>query len=172
MSDVKRYAFQIHRRPYGLEEVGSGNLVMHSDYAKLEAEAQALREEVARLHSTMIAAAEEIHEHWDAHCDEEGYGPSNLMYRLEKCIDADYPGYTAGAFARLEQEVAALRARVVVVPNGWGIERVHPEDGIGFIIRSPRQHGVGSGTAVWSDSENPAEQLLALMLNEVVHEAS
>lgn len=102
--------------------------------AKLEAEVQALREEVGRLHSTMIAAAEEIHEHWDAHCDEEGYGPSNLMYRLEKCVDADYPGYTAGAFARLEQEVAALeeengllraelaecealRARVVVLPS-------------------------------------------------------
>ncbi|KWR82507.1 hypothetical protein [Pseudomonas sp. PI1] len=71
----------------------------------------------------------------------------------------------------LRDEVAALRASVVV-PDGWTIERVQPEDGVGFIVRSPRQAGVCGGTAVWSDAENPAEQLLALMLNEVVHEAS
>lgn len=59
MSDVKRYAFQIHRRPYGLEEVRSGNLVMHSDYAKLKAEAQALREEVAALRARVVVMAPE-----------------------------------------------------------------------------------------------------------------
>lgn len=29
------------------------------------------------------AAAVEIEEHWDAHCGEDGYGPSNLLYRLQ-----------------------------------------------------------------------------------------
>ncbi|WP_236175961.1 hypothetical protein [Pseudomonas pseudonitroreducens] len=115
--------------PYQLLEQQVAALRQHkNDYMEaaegtrlaLEAEAQALREEISRLHSTMVAAAEEIHEHWDAHCDEEGYGPSNLMYRLEKCIDADYPGYTAGAFAQLREQVAALRARVVV-PDGYAI---------------------------------------------------
>ena len=111
MSNVKRYTVGLSTCLLPDEVVDSAN------YAKLEAEAQALKAEISRLHSTMIAAAEEIHEHWDAHCDEEGYGPSNLMYRLEKCIDADYPGYTAGVFAQLREEVAALRARVVVVPD-------------------------------------------------------
>ncbi|WP_435607676.1 hypothetical protein [Pseudomonas knackmussii] len=96
-------------------EFRTDDFVLASDYDALKSDAQALKAEISRLHSTMIAAAEEIHEHWDAHCDEEGYGPSNLMYRLEKCIDADYPGYTAGAFAQIREEVAALRARVVVV---------------------------------------------------------
>jgi len=34
-----------------------------------------LREEISDLHTTMMAAAVEIQEHWQAHCDEEGCGP-------------------------------------------------------------------------------------------------
>ena len=64
------------------------------------AELRRLHEENARLKTVMIAAAEEIAEHWDAHCDEEGYGPANLMHRLEKGIPAQY-GYKAGDFAEL-----------------------------------------------------------------------
>jgi len=52
------------------------------------------------LRSVMIAAAEEISAHWDAHCDDEGYGPSNLMHRLEKGLPSEY-AYKAGDFERL-----------------------------------------------------------------------
>jgi len=59
------------------------------------------------MQSVMIAAAEEIQRCWPAHCDKEGYGPANLMHRLEKGIPSQY-GYTAGAFAKLEAENKAL----------------------------------------------------------------
>jgi hypothetical protein len=68
----------------------------------------ALRAELAKIRTVMIAAAEEISEHWDAHCDAEGYGPVNLMHRLEQGIPSEY-GYTAGEFARLRAEMDALR---------------------------------------------------------------
>ena len=62
----------------------------------------------ASLRTVMIAAAEEIQAHWDAHCDAEGYGPANLMRRLEEGIPSQY-GYTAGRFAELETGNKALR---------------------------------------------------------------
>ena len=61
-----------------------------------------LRAEVRLLKTVMVAAAEEIAAHWDAHCDEEGYGPANLMHRLEKGIASEY-AYKAGDFARLQE---------------------------------------------------------------------
>lgn len=65
----------------------------------------------AKLRSVMIAAAEEIQRHWDAHCDAEGYGPANLQHRLEEGIAAEY-GYTAGAFETLRARAeAAEKAR-------------------------------------------------------------
>lgn len=69
----------------------------------LLSELDALRADNANLRTVMIASAEEIAAHWDAHCDAEGYGPQNLQRRLEEGIPSKY-GYTAGAFA-------ALRAR-------------------------------------------------------------
>lgn len=68
-----------------------------------------LRAEVASLKTVMVAAAEEISAHWQAHCDAEGYGPQNLVRRLEEGIPSEY-GYTAGAFAALRAEVKGLRA--------------------------------------------------------------
>lgn len=73
------------------------------------AELRRLHEENARLKTVMVAAAEEIAAHWDAHCDEEGYGPANLMHRLEKGIPAQY-GYKAGDFARLQAVNSELLA--------------------------------------------------------------
>ena len=72
-------------------------------------ELAALRVENSSLKTVMVAAAEEIHAHWDAHCDAEGYGPQNLMRRLEEGIPSKY-GYTAGAFAALLAERDALKA--------------------------------------------------------------
>ena len=71
--------------------------------AELEAENENLR-------TVMIAAAEEIKLHWEAHCDPvEGLGPVNLLRRLECGIPAEY-GYKAGNFRRLMYRVKALEA--------------------------------------------------------------
>ncbi len=79
-----------------------------------EREIERLRAEVANLKTVMIAAAEEIHAHWDAHCGAEGYGPANLMHRLEQGIPAQY-GYTAGRFAELKAEVEAKDRQIVAL---------------------------------------------------------
>jgi hypothetical protein len=71
----------------------------HPDESKLGQ----LERDNANLRSVMIAAAEEIKRCWDGHCDEDGYGPANLLHRLEKGIPAQY-GYTAGAFESLQKE--------------------------------------------------------------------
>jgi hypothetical protein len=67
-----------------------------------------LNKENEKLRSVMIAAAEEISAHWEAHCDSEGYGPVNLMRRLEQGIPSEY-GYTVGAFANLRKYNAELQ---------------------------------------------------------------
>ena len=83
--------------------------------AKVESYARAcmapLREENARLKTVMIAAAEEIHAHWDAHCDTEGYGPQNLQHRLEEGIPSEY-GYTAGAFEEIRKRAESAEAEL------------------------------------------------------------
>ena len=83
--------------------------VVDKDCAQAAVELRRLHEETRKLKTVMVAAAEEISKHWEAHCDSEGYGPANLMHRLEEGIASEY-GYTAGAFARLEAENARLRA--------------------------------------------------------------
>ena len=64
--------------------------------------------EIANLHTTMMAAAVEINEHWDAHCDAEGYGPCNLVRRLENGFPAQY-GYDAKTVVRMDAQLAAQR---------------------------------------------------------------
>lgn len=71
------------------------------------AELRRLHEENRKLKTVMVAAAEVISANWEAHCDSEGYGPVNLMRRLEQGIASEY-SYTAGAFARLERINAQL----------------------------------------------------------------
>jgi len=74
--------------------------------------------EIAKLKTVMVAAAEEIQAHWEAHCDAEGYGPANLMRRLEEGIPSQY-GYTAGAFEQLRERVRVLEdaLRGMVIAN-------------------------------------------------------
>lgn len=78
---------------------------------------EAAQRDNANLRTVMVAAAEEIHAHWQAHCDSKGYGPANLQRRLEEGIPSEY-GYTAGAFvelkAALEAAQAALRELVAI----------------------------------------------------------
>lgn len=73
-----------------------------------------LEREAENYRSVMIAAAEEIHEYWDAHCDEEGYGPANLMYRLENGIPAEY-GYKVGTFNKMQSRIDGLEQQLAEV---------------------------------------------------------
>jgi len=57
----------------------------------LQAEVTRLAQENLRLRTVMMAAAEEIGDHWEAHCDEEGYGPQNLQRHLREGTGY-YPG--------------------------------------------------------------------------------
>lgn len=82
---------------------------LSQEFEALVAERDAAQRDNAKLRTVMIAAAEEISAHWDAHCDAEGYGPANLMHRLEQGIPSEY-GYTPGAFAELKAERDALKA--------------------------------------------------------------
>jgi len=57
----------------------------------LQSEVTRLAQENLRLRTVMLAAAEEIGDHWEAHCDEEGYGPQNLQRHLREGTGY-YPG--------------------------------------------------------------------------------
>lgn len=103
---LEREAEQLRSEVASLKETERKfGTIMHAEMDK----AEQLRAENAKLKTVMIAAAEEIHEHWDAHCDAEGYGPANLMRRLEDGIPSEY-GYTAGSFNTLRAENAELLA--------------------------------------------------------------
>ena len=57
----------------------------------LQAEVTRLAQENMRLRTVMMAAHEEIGDHWEAYLDEEGYGPQNLMRHLRSGTGY-YPG--------------------------------------------------------------------------------
>ena len=82
-----------------------------ADREQSQARITALEAEIEGLHTTMMAAAVEIQEHWGAHCDEDGYGPANLMRRLERRIDGGY-GYSAKTVVQMDARIAALKARI------------------------------------------------------------
>ncbi|MDP5862678.1 hypothetical protein P3825_19600 [Pseudomonas aeruginosa] len=106
MSKVKRLNFTVSQFEsvvtYASEH---GQYVRYTDYAKLEAEAQALREEVAE---------------YEALCNRQ----AELLSQSIVAIRGPEPELTRWGYADLPlrvktivEEVAALRARVAVVPN-------------------------------------------------------
>ena len=104
------------------------------------AELRRLHAENDRLRTVMVAAAEEIDSHWEAHCDSEGYGPVNLMRRLEQGIAAEY-GYTAGEFKRLRaQRDALLEALKTVEWHGQGSCWVVDADKIAAAIKAAEEN--------------------------------
>ena len=104
------------------------------------AELRRLYAENDRLRTVMVAAAEEIDSHWEAHCDSEGYGPVNLMRRLEQGIAAEY-GYTAGEFKRLRaQRDALLEALKTVEWHGGGSCWVVDADKIAAAIKAAEEN--------------------------------
>ena len=60
---------------------------------------------VPRLHYAHL----EIQEQWEHHCDAEGYGPANLMHRLERGIASKY-GYDAKTMVRQDKRIEDLEA--------------------------------------------------------------
>jgi hypothetical protein len=52
----------------------------------------------------------------------------------------------------------------VPVPDGWRATQVEDNGIKGFIVGTPRESGVRTNTAVYEDSEDPAEKMLYLML--------
>lgn len=99
--------------PVAFGQLGASNLPLEALYTadQMHAAIEAERAKSAALKTVMIAAAEEIAAHWDAHCDAEGYGPQNLMRRLEEGIPSEY-GYTAGRFAEMQDELSTLRGQL------------------------------------------------------------
>jgi len=95
MSEVKRLNFTVSQFdnvvPYASEH---GRYVRYADYAKLEAEAQALRDQVKALQS-------------DASSYQSGYDEGRRMGTKHRQSEVE----------QLTREVEALRARVVVVPE-------------------------------------------------------
>lgn len=100
-------------------------LILSNEYsaakiAELEADVLRLKSENETLYTTMMAAAVEIQEHWDAHCDSEGYGPSNLMHRLERGIVSRY-GYDAKTVLDMQAKIAELEAKLAEVEKDAGV---------------------------------------------------
>ena len=58
----------------------------------LQNEVTHLAQENLRLRTVMMAAHHEIVEHWKSHCDDDGYGPQNLVRHLRDGTGY-YPGY-------------------------------------------------------------------------------
>ena len=64
----------------------------------LQNEVTRLAQENLRLRTVMLAAHQEIVEHWESHCDDEGYGPQSLVRHLK-----DGTGYYPGHFEEISK---------------------------------------------------------------------
>ncbi len=86
-----------------------------------------LIEDNENLRTVMMAAAVEITEHWDAHCDKDGYGPANLVRRLENGYPSQY-GYDAQTVVRLEKERDELLAENDKIIDLWSAMRAERDE--------------------------------------------
>jgi len=75
---------------------------------KLRLIQEQLQSENEQLKTVMMAAAVEIAEHWKDHCDKDGYGPVNLLRRLQKGLTDGGYAYTADDWIRLRAQNAKL----------------------------------------------------------------
>lgn len=125
--EAKEYASRYHWYCEKLKYIAAENA--YTAAATLYADREEAKDrKIENLKSVMIAAAEKIQEHWQAHCDKEGYGPANLMHRLEKGIPAQY-GYTGGAFTKLQADLTALRECAEEMANAiHAYEMAHSKD--------------------------------------------
>ncbi|HBO2190246.1 TPA: hypothetical protein L4G86_005371 [Pseudomonas aeruginosa] len=126
MSEVKRF----DEYTCGVTEAEDGEYVKHSDYAKLAAEAQALREEIKKAQNALAFTEQWYgvrHErlwHWaHAELNEEQKRRYFNIVANGTAEHSDPPTFaqqlcrTKHRYERAEKEVATLRARAVVVPE-------------------------------------------------------
>lgn len=114
MSEVKRFDVPSMRSLIQGEQAVMGyEAVLASDYDTLAAEAQALREEVERGNRITVAMALDI----SAVGEALGIPGEEQVGGTGEFIDL---------IRELQKEVEALRARVVVVPDGYALVPVEP----------------------------------------------
>jgi hypothetical protein len=96
-------------RPHSIEfDETQGAQVERNNLQSQLSEAQLT---IDNLRTVMMAAAVEISAHWDAHCDNDGCGPVNLVRRLEKGLPEQY-GYNALTVVNLEKQRDDLQAQL------------------------------------------------------------
>jgi len=129
---------------------------------RLEKEVAELRAELNGALATMMAAAVEIQEHWDAHCDVDGYGPANLMRRLEKGFcNAGY-GYSANTVVELTNEISKLRAKLDDVEKFLSL--IADRNNWGYFDPSGCPKGIGKYVESWvADGEHPTDMSRRLL---------
>lgn len=87
------------------ERLERENADLRKQLAERSGQCEHVERENEMLREVLVAGAEELAEHWDAHCDAEGYGPTNLERRMLECLAVSYPGYSVGAFADLSAKL-------------------------------------------------------------------
>lgn len=149
MSDVTRYAFDMaacwHEHP-------DGEFVEHNAYAKLEAAAQALREEVARGNRITLAMALDI-------------AAVGVALGIPGEQQEGGTGEFIEAIQSLQKELEALRARVVV-PDGYALMPLEPSPEMRLAShRYKRKNKVSTGPGFWRAMAEAAPRLNGLTVS-------
>ena len=88
---MSKYKADYSQHGCPIVETDTGRILDKSDAIKT---LNSQQEEIRKLRSMCKAAAAEISETWNAHCNEKGYGPVNLVARLEGTLPPDlYPEF-------------------------------------------------------------------------------
>ncbi|MCH8552929.1 MAG: hypothetical protein LAT62_13400 [Natronospirillum sp.] len=112
-------------------------------------EVDALAQEASRLREVMAEAAREIDQQWDAHCDSDGYGPVNLMHRLENGLAAEYAPI---AGAGNEPPAAVREALQRLIENGIAMGPTSADDAL--LVARFRRSLLGMSKQQAASSEN------------------
>jgi chromosome segregation ATPase len=86
---------------------------LNTKIASLESQLEERDNKIERLKTTLVAGAEFIKENWDKLCDEDGYGPQNLLLRMDGTLNSSgYSGYSAGEFDRINKELSEAKKEI------------------------------------------------------------
>jgi hypothetical protein len=110
-----------------------------------------LREENERMKTTLVAGAELIKENWDKLCDEDGYGPQNLLLRMDGTLSTSgYSGYSAGNFAKQGARIAQLES-ALRMSDAWPLHDVIQKlvDGVDILLHKKDYDALG-----WEEYEH------------------
>lgn len=108
--------------------IGETKSVHWVSYADHESALSAANAEIEKYKTIMMAAAVEIREHWEAHCDADGYGPSNLLMRLENGLHGGGYAYTAEDWIKCRERIAELsKLKEELVDAAVAVSDAHKE---------------------------------------------